>query len=42
MALLAHEYNGLDIHKYEPLIESCLRFFEMADRRVAPPVRWGE
>ena len=28
MALLAHEYNGLDIHKYEPLIESCLRFFD--------------
>ena len=28
MALLAHEYGGLDIRKYEPMIESCLRFFD--------------
>ena len=28
MALQAHEYSGLDIRKYEPLIESCLRFFD--------------
>ncbi len=28
MALLAHDYDGLNISKYEPMIESCLRFFD--------------
>ena len=28
MALMAHRYGGMDIGKYEPLVESCLRFFD--------------
>jgi len=28
MILLAHDYSGMDITGYEPLIEQCLRFFD--------------
>ena len=29
MALTAHRYTGQDIAKYEPLVEECLRFFDL-------------
>lgn len=35
MILDAHKYSGLDIHKYEPLIENCLIFFDKHYRYLA-------
>ena len=35
MALEAHDYSGMDISKYEPLIASCLQFFDEHYRYLA-------
>ncbi|MCR4773545.1 MAG: DUF5703 domain-containing protein [Prevotella sp.] len=35
MILYAHEYTGMDIKKYEPLIENCLTFFDEHYQYVA-------